>query len=105
MAIKIFDKSIKLAALRKALKDAKVTKGKRKLAWALANEIYSICQVVNIPNLYQKLLKMNPGPVLSDSEKVWLSDFQILNENCSESMRKLIASTFNKIQTLIQERI
>jgi hypothetical protein len=99
MTITLFDKEIKLADLRKTLKQMSCNKAERKLARTLANEIYEIALIMELPgNLYLKIQKENLERKFTVEEKIWLSDFQSENENCPVELRTLITETFKKIK-------
>jgi len=88
--------TVKLAEVRKVLKENSCNKSERKLARSLANEIHEIASILEIPgNLYQKIQKQNLDTTFTMDQKVWLSDFQSDNENCPVELRKLILETFN----------
>lgn len=89
--------TVKLADVRKILKENSCNKSERKLARTLANEIYEIANLLEIPgNLYPKIQKKNLDIVFTMDQKVWLSDFQSDNENCPIELRKYILDSFNK---------
>ena len=97
MSIRIFDQDIKLAQIRKILKENSCNKGERKLARSLANTIQEVCLIMEIPgNLYNKIQKKDLKRTFTIEEKVWLSDFQSDNENCPAELRELILQTFKK---------
>ena len=97
MSILIFNQEFKLANIRKILKDCSCNKGERKLARSLANEIKEIALIMEIPgNLYNKIQKKDFLKNFTLEEKVWLSDFQVDNQNCPSELRTLILDTFKK---------
>jgi len=97
MSIRIFDQDIKLAQIRKILKENSCNKGERRLARSLADTIQEVCLIMEIPgNLYNKIQKKDLKRTFTMEEKVWLSDFQSDNENCPAELRKLILQTFKK---------
>ena len=97
MSIRIFDQEIKLAQIRKILKENSCDKGERKLARSLADTIQEVCLIMEIPgNLYNKIQKKDLKRTFTMEEKVWLSDFQSDNENCPTELRELILQTFKK---------
>lgn len=97
MSIRIFDQDIKLAQIRKILKENSCNKGERKLARSLADTIQEVCLIMEIPgNLYNKIQKKDLKRSFTMEEKVWLSDFQSDNENCPAELRELILQTFKK---------
>jgi hypothetical protein len=97
MSIRIFDQDIKLAQIRKILKENSCNKGERKLARSLADTIQEVCFIMEIPgNLYNKIQKKDLKRTFTMEEKVWLSDFQSDNENCPAELRELILQTFKK---------
>lgn len=97
MEITFCGKTIKLAALRATLKACKAKGAERKLARAMATEIYQISVIMKLPgNLSKRIIRENPTIKLSMEEQVWLSDFQSENLDCPELIRKLINETFSK---------
>ena len=58
MSVIIFGKEIKLSNIRKILKQDSCNRGERKLARSLANKLYEISLVLELPgNLYNKIQK------------------------------------------------
>jgi hypothetical protein len=97
MSTEIFETTIKLADIRKILKQHSCNKSERKLARALATEIYSIALIMEIDgNLYSKIQKSNLEASYTVEERVWLSDFQSDNPDCPIRMRTLIQETFQR---------
>lgn len=97
MSITLFGQEFKLADIRKILKQSSCNRVERKLARSLANEIYAIALIMELPgNLYNKIQKKDFNKVFSLEEKVWLSDFQSDNESCPNELRTLILDTFKK---------
>lgn len=97
MSIVLFEKTIKLAEIRKILKQQSCNKAEKKFARTFVNEIYEIAVTMEIPrNLYKKIQKNNLERKFSKEEKAWLSDFQAGNENCLGELRNLIIDTFKK---------
>lgn len=97
MSTSLFDKTIKLADIRKILKQHSCNRAERKLARALATEIFEISLIMEINgNLFSKIQKSNLEVSYSLEEKVWLSDFQSDNPDCPTRMRTLIQGTFVK---------
>lgn len=97
MSVTFVGKTVKLAEVRKILKENSCNKSERKLARTLANEIREIANLLEIPgNLHQKIQKQNLDSTFTMEQKVWLSDFQSDNENCPIELRKLILETFKK---------
>lgn len=97
MAITIFQKEIKLARLRKVIKDSGFTRGERKFARSIATDIYNICYNLDMPgNLYHKIKRQFPEREFSLQERVWLSDFQSLNEDAPAELRTLMINSFKK---------
>lgn len=93
----MYDQSIKLADIRKILKQHSCNKSERKLARSLATEIFVISQIMELPgNLYSKIQKQNLEMEYKMDEKVWMSDFQSENLECSTNVRVLIISTLKK---------
>jgi hypothetical protein len=100
MSISIFDQTIKLADIRKILKQHSCNKSERKLARSLATEIFEIAHVMEIPgNLNTKIQKTNLEATYSLEEKVWMSDFQSENPDCPVRIRTLILESFKKKET------
>ena len=77
MTIKLFNKDIKLATVRKSIKNSGFNKGERKLARSMADDIQQVCLKLQLPgNLYQKIKRQNPDYKFNDEDPMWLSDFQ-----------------------------
>lgn len=97
MVVTIYDKNIKLAEIRKILKEAKCNRAERKLARSLADEIYEISALLEIDgNLSKKIQRLKLDKKFNSEERAWLSDFQADNENCPIELRNLIVETFKK---------
>lgn len=97
MSVTIFGSEIKLSNIRKILKQNSCNRGERKLARSLANELYEISLVLELPgNLYNKIQKKDVSRNFTIDEKVWLSDYQSDNEDCPVELRNLILETFKK---------
>lgn len=97
MSVTLFDITAKLADVRKVLKTNSCNKAERKLARSIADKIFEVAKIMDIPgNLYVKIQKQNLERAFTDEEKIWLSDFQADNENCPIALRKLIQETFKK---------
>lgn len=97
MSITVFEKTIKLAQIRKILKQSNCAKQERKLARSLATKIYSIAKIMKLEgNLTNKILRENPGLELSQADRIWLSDFQSDNPNCPVELRNYITNSFPK---------
>jgi hypothetical protein len=95
--INIFGQTIKLAYLRKALAEAKCKGYERKLAKFMANDIAMVCTTLKLPgNLTNKIRRLNPDRQFKLEETVWLSDFQVDNEDCPELLRRFISDSFDK---------
>lgn len=61
MTINVFDKDVKLADIRKIIKDSGHNRGERKLARTMATEIQEICETLEVPgNLYLKISRKKP---------------------------------------------
>lgn len=70
-------------------------RGESKLARSLANEIYEICKIFELPgNLYNKIQKLDLNRKCSIEDKVWLLDFQSDNFHCPTELRKLTLKAF-----------
>lgn len=100
MSITVFEKTVKLATIRKILKQCNYARGERKLARTLASDIYLICEKLEIPgNLSQKLKRLGTSTVkLEPNEEIWLSDFQNLNPSIPDKLRNLIEDSFKTKQ-------
>lgn len=97
MTVIVFGKTVKLAEVRKILKQMNCGKAERKLARSLANEIFEICKVLGIPgNLSNQIQKSDLEASYTEEERVWMSDFQSNNEDCPKKLRTLILETFKK---------
>jgi hypothetical protein len=97
MSISIFKQEIKLADVRKILKEASCNKAERKLARSLANDIHTVSVSLELNgNLYKKIQRENMDIIFDVEERAWLSDFQVDNPDCPTKLRTLIAGTFQK---------
>lgn len=97
LSCSVFGQTIKLAYLRKALTDLKLKGQERKLAKVMADDIAKICTKFKHPgNLTNKIKRLNPDRQFKLDETVWLSDFQVDNENCPELLRRFITDSFDK---------
>jgi hypothetical protein len=97
MTVFIFEQEFKLSNIRKILKSCSCNKAERKLTRSLANEIYEIALVMEVPsNLFNKIQKKDLNRTFSMEQKVWLSDFPSDNENCPAEFRALILETLKK---------
>jgi hypothetical protein len=97
MTISIFNQEIKLADIRKILKEASCNKSERKLARSLANEIHAVSVSLELNgNLYKKIQRENMELTFDVEERAWLSDFQADNPDCPKKLRALISGTFQK---------
>lgn len=97
MTISILGKTIKLAEIRKILKQNSCAKAERKLARTIATEIHQVAELMGIPgNLYTKIQKNHLETKFDDTQKFWMSDFQSDNPNCPTEIRTLILETFKK---------
>lgn len=95
MSIVMFQKSFKLADIRKILKQNSCNRSERKLARTLADSIYQVATVMEVPgNLYLKIQKNRIEKKFTIAEKAWLSDFQSDNENCPAELKTYIVETF-----------
>jgi hypothetical protein len=65
----------------------------RQLARTLADEIAEIAIVLNIPgDLHSQMLLEFPN--LTETEKIWCSNFQTQNPNCPEKVKKWLVDNF-----------
>jgi hypothetical protein len=91
LQVNVFGKEIKLASLRKSLAECKLKACERKLARALATKIATISKELGIAgNLSKKISRSLPDREFTLEQQVWLSEFQVDNQDCPESLRKLI---------------
>lgn len=61
----------------------------------MGTEIAQVAEAYQLPgNLSKKILRNHPTRTFTMEEKVWLSDFQVDNENCPEILRNFISETF-----------
>jgi hypothetical protein len=97
MSIFIFKQEIKLADIRKILKEASCNRMERKLARSLADNIHSVSVTLELNgNLYKKIQRENMDMIFDIEERAWLSDFQADNLNCPIGLRAFISGTFQK---------
>lgn len=96
MGVSLGGHTVKLATFRKAIKECGFNRGERKFARTCATTIKEICLTLEIPgNLYRKIQRIHPSRNFSMEEKVWLSDFQHLNQDTPEELRSLISQSFD----------
>lgn len=87
----VFEKTVKLAQIRKALKTNNLAKGERKLARSLSTDIFKVSEALQLPgNLAKKIARLNPESTFTPSEQCWLSEYQSYNADCPLALRKLI---------------
>jgi hypothetical protein len=97
MTIKVFGKDIKLAEIRKIIKELGHNRGERKLARSMATEIQDICVQLEIPgNLFLKISRTHPDKIFTPEEQAWLSDFQSLNDSTPSDLKLLITESFDQ---------
>jgi hypothetical protein len=97
MTVTVFNNDVKLADIRKILKEAKCNRAERKLARSLADDIHEISTILEIDgNLFKKIQRSNLEKVFTSEERAWLSDFQSDNVNCPIELRNLILETFQR---------
>lgn len=105
LSINIFGQTIKLAYLRKSLAESRCKGFERKLAKCMADEIAMICTSLKLPgNLTNKIKRLNPDRQFKLEETVWLSDFQVDNENCPELLRRFITDSFERKPNIKQQQ-
>lgn len=92
------EKKIKLANIRNSFKSIINDRyALRKFARTYASEFYQICNEYDIQgNLVKKINRLHPEISLTKEEAVWLSDYQINNEDLPTKLKDLIISTFEK---------
>lgn len=97
MATSLFGKSFKLSEIRKILKQNSCKNSERKLARSLANEIFEICNIMELSgNLSAKIQKSNLEKSFQPEELIWMSDFQAENPTCPFEIRTYILESFKK---------
>lgn len=97
LEISAFDKTFKLASLRKSLSDCKFKGCERKLARALSSEIAFIAKTYEVPgNLTTRIQRMHPEASISLDISVWLSDFQSSNPDCPVVAKNYINESFDR---------
>ena len=97
MSVTIFDQTIKLADIRKILKNNSCNKAERKLARSLASSIYTVCLRMNVPgNLFNKISKTDLSVSHEIDASAWMSDFQSDNPDCPTEIKNLILQTFKE---------
>lgn len=95
LAVKIFNHEVKLSEVRSILRNIGLKNSERKLARALATEIYGISVMLELPgNLSKKITKLYPDVKMSIEDLAWLSDFQSDNEDCPSPLKKYILECF-----------
>jgi hypothetical protein len=91
------EKIFKLSRIRNVFKEAiKDRYALRKFARTHATYIHDICLNTKCMqgNLSNKVLALSDDIIVTDTEKVWLSDFQADNEEAPTKLRNLIKKTF-----------
>lgn len=97
MSVAVYGQTIKLADIRKILKNYSCNKAERKLARSLASGIYAICHRMGIPgNLYNKISKLDLNTTYDIEQSAWMSDFQSDNPDCPSEIKNLILQTFKE---------
>lgn len=101
LTVKIFDKEIKLAVIRKSLRECSAKLGERKLARTYATQIQEISLLLEVEgNLAAKIRRNNPEmDPMTIEQTSWLSEFQLENPDCPPELRKLIQEVLSKTQT------
>lgn len=93
--ITVYGIEYKLATIRATLKECKFPRTEKKLARSLCEDIYTTCNVLNLPgNLASKIRRLNPEHVFNDGDDIWLSDFQLNNKNIPNKLKAFIQNTF-----------
>lgn len=95
LTVKVFNQEMKLSEIRSILRKVGLKNAERKLARALATEIYAISVMLELPgNLAKKITKLYPDVKMSIEDLAWLSDFQSDNEDCPGPLKKYILECF-----------
>jgi hypothetical protein len=93
----LFGQNIKLADLRRVLKNLSCNRSERKLARSLATPIQKVSATLEIPgNLHSKITRIHSEVSFEKGDIYWMSDFQSDNPDCPSHIRKLITETFQK---------
>lgn len=96
LTVTLFGKAIKLATLRKTLRECSVAKSERKLARTYATKIQQIALILEIPgNLATKIQRAKPDEEWDLEALTWLSDFQTENPDCPPEAKTLIIESFS----------
>lgn len=96
--ITYLSKTFKLSELRQIFKTTiKDRYGLRKFARTHSTYFHDICAAMgNLPgNLSNRIIAMNEKRNITESDRVWLSDFQADNEKAPKELRALIKQYFN----------
>lgn len=89
-------KKLDLTTLRRIIQEKKLNITVRKWARTYAQEIFDFCCIHSIDgDLSKKIGRSHPN--LSPEDKVWLSNFQIDNENCPERCRKMLVEHYETL--------
>ena len=101
LSVKIFDKDIKLAVIRKSLRECSAKQGERKLARTYGTQIQEISLLLEVEgNLAAKIRRNNPDmEPMTIEQTSWLSEFQLENPDCPKELRQLIQEALSKTQS------
>ena len=101
LSVKIFEKEIKLAVIRKSLRECSAKLGERKLARTFGTQIQEISLLLEVEgNLAAKIRRNNPDmEPMTIVQTSWLSEFQLENPDCPIELRKLIQDALAKTKS------
>jgi hypothetical protein len=95
------NRNFELAQIRRIMSDNKLRFTLRQYARYNATRIASICNHWSIEgDLAKKISRNSKSPIaqnLTISEKIWLSNFQMDNQDCPEQLRELIVEHYNTL--------
>lgn len=87
--VKIAGKTVSLTAIREIIKTNRFRITLRQWARANADLIYQICDHYSINGDLAKKISRNHNEI-TEKDMIWLSNFQMDNPQCPESLRELI---------------
>lgn len=86
-------KKIELSTVRKVMKDNNMNFTLRQWARSNASAIHKVCSYYSIEGDLAKKLSRDRSDITKD-EKIWLSNFQMDNEDCPENIRRMLMAHY-----------
>ena len=89
-------KRLTLALIRETMAKIKYKHTLRQWARSYATQIANVCELFDIPgDLYKKIARKHPD--VNSTQSYWLSNFQMDNVDCEESLRNYIKEHFTEL--------